>query len=470
MQAEARNESRAPGAPAALLETLRRRQQNFVGEVVFQHGLADVEDPVAGGRARPLEPGMRVARDCRIRVRSGRLLLRLDDGSDLWLAEGAVLELGGWTANARAIALAAGRLLAFVARETRRPFTTALPTAFITVTGTAFEATTHGDHTEVAVLHGSVTVTNAAGRVNARRNESVRASASAAPSVSPLADVAERLAWIGDATASSTNAAIRPAFRAVARHLDLPETTSMLRSSSLRRGQTLTWLAAIALVTAGAAWYFLAPAPKAPAPAEPASSAPPPAAVASQSASAAGAPAPKPVEKREIRLKFGNEEIAFDPKDEASVEAALAKVPADQQSKVRDIVKRVQKGDALRIGGGTFVAAPGGAGSGNQPPPLPPNIGEILGREASASANMVRELIASGMSPEEARRAVGASLTDSLRKQLRAQGSNAELQVMVEPEEGSDRVRLGVMVTDQSTADLGNTENETRLTPGGSGS
>src|SRR5690606_3945212 len=152
----------------------------------------------------------RIARDTALTVTKGRALVRLDDGSDVWLAEGARLELSGWSERRRQLRLVAGRALALVASQLGRPFVTSTPHGEIAVTGTAFEADARADSLEVSVHHGSVEVSSAGRTARAIRGRGVHSTSQHAPSVSRLSGTAQRdsLGWLSNLSISSSNPAI----------------------------------------------------------------------------------------------------------------------------------------------------------------------------------------------------------------------------------------------------------------------
>lgn len=173
------------GVPPELLRAVRRRARSFVGTLVFLNGEAELRDAISGS-AVPAETGIRISSECTLAMKRGCGLVRLDDGSDLWLSEATEIDFSAWGGPRRDLRLVLGRMLALVAREAARPFQVVTPVAQITVTGTAFEASAAADALEIAVFHGSVECRSAAGQARARRGDGVQVKAGGAPQVRRL--------------------------------------------------------------------------------------------------------------------------------------------------------------------------------------------------------------------------------------------------------------------------------------------
>lgn len=398
------NDARAALNP--LRELLRERATSFVATLVLLNGTAEVFDPQSK-RARSIEAGVRIAAATRLRVLSGRALVRLDDGSDVWLAAGAELDFSSWSERARRIGLLAGKALALVAREARRAFEIHASAGTILVTGTAFEADTTGGVLSVAVLHGSVELATDRGRVRARKGDLAEARPAAEPTVRTLT---RRVAdWAGDLAPSATNSRVSPAYRATAKSLNLRAEPRAKEKSNMAQNKKLgiaVGLGALVLLAGvGAAIYATQ------------NDAPSGAAAGTPNAQMSFTPGPgggephrQVVSERKIAIRTDDgRTIEINPEDPASIEAALAQLPAEKREEMREKLENLPK---LNLpGGGTWSS--GGPGDG----PMK-GATDVVGREASASADAMKALIDQGMSPEDASRIVSQALSDSLQKQI----------------------------------------------------
>jgi len=390
-----------------LRELLRERAVSFVATIVLLHGTAEVFDPTTK-RSRPVEAGVRIAAATRLRVLSGRALVRLDDGSDVWLAAGAEVDFSSWSERARRIGLLAGKALALVARETRRAFEVKAPVGSILVTGTAFEADTTGGVLSVAVLHGSVELATDRGRVRARKGDLAEARPASSPTVRALTT---RVAgWAGDLAPSATNTRVSPAYRATAKSLNLRAESRAKEKPDMaqnkKTGIVVGIGALVLLAGIGAAIYAtqneMAPGSTA------AGNTP---AKASFAAGPGGEPQRQVVSERKIAIKTDDGQIIeVNPEDPASLEAALAQIPAEKREELREKLENMPRMEIS--GGGTWNSSHPGKG------PFQGDGGDALGREAKASADAMKALIDQGMSPEDASRIVSQALTDSLQKQI----------------------------------------------------
>jgi hypothetical protein len=394
----------ARGALNPLRELLRERATSFVATLVLLQGTAEVIEP-ATKRSRPVEAGVRISAATRLRVLSGRALVRLDDGSDVWLASGAEIDFSSWSERARRIGLLAGKALALVARETRRAFEINAPAGTILVTGTAFEADTTGGVLSVAVLHGSVELATDRGRVRARKGDVAEARPASSPTVRALT---RRVAdWAGDLAPSATNSRVSPAYRATAKSLNLrAESRAKEKPDMAQNKKTgiVVGLAALVLL-AGVGVAIYATQNDAPA-----ASGTPQAQMSFTPGPGGGDAHRQVVSERKIAIKTDDGRvIEINPEDPASIEAALAQIPAEKRDELREKLENLPK---LNLpGGGEWSSS--GPGDG----PLHGD-GDALNREAKASADAMKALIDQGMSPEDASRIVSQALTDSLQKQI----------------------------------------------------
>ncbi|MBI5153688.1 FecR domain-containing protein [Candidatus Poribacteria bacterium] len=456
MQAErASIPSAIPVNLARLRGQLRERAESVVATLVLLQGTAEVDDQLSA-RPREAEAGVRLAKGTTLHVKTGRALVRLDDGSDVWLAAGARLDLSPWSQTARAIALRTGRLLALVATEVQRPFRTLTPIGEILVTGTAFEAHATPHALDVAVLHGSVEVAASGSRVRASRGREVSAALNQAPVVSRMKSGTDRFRWVEGAAASASNTRIQPAFAAVSKTLGAPAGAPAQEKRKMNGTvKIVAGLAVVALVAGGMFFSMRGGGG--------ASSHDPALNVSDRNGvKTVLASAPNAESKAEVvlRTKDGGE-IRLDPDDKAAVDAALAKLPPEAQDRVRKAlaegaVNKVVVGPHSRTGGDAKVGVWAGRDE-KAGPGLNKETDELLSRELSTGLNNMREMIKSGMKPEDAKKAVEAAMTDSLRKQLGAQlGEDAH--VVLDMDLTSDdigenaNVSVGIMVGDPEKA------------------
>lgn len=403
---------------AELKALLRERAASMVATVVLVEGTAELSDP-ASPHARPVESGLRIARQSTLRVRSGRVMVRLDDGSDVWLAAGAELDFSPWTEAARRLRLAVGRALALVAHEARRAFVVQCPAGSILVTGTAFEADASAGELAVSVLHGSVEVSSERGRVRARQGEAAHARGGFAPTVGRSS--AEAGKWIGSAGASASNSKVAPAYRAVASSIERSAGHTMERKPMKNNSTALVVAGIILALVAGAVGVaVMASRDNAP---QAGVSAP---AGAKQFDVALNPPKTIGGEARKAKIRLRGDdgkdvEFEFDPSmSPADIEARIASLPAEHQDMIRKTLEGMKKN------GGKFKFAASGKRSGDS---MFKGGENLVSREAGASADAMKQLIAQGMSPEEASRIVSQALSDSLQKQMN--DPNAKVRAVV---------------------------------------
>lgn len=414
--------SNTPGRSRDLGELkslLRERAASMVATVILVEGTAELADS-ATPHARPVESGLRIASQTTLRVRSGRVMVRMDDGSDVWLAAGAELDFSPWSQAARRLRLVVGRALALVAHEAKRSFLMQCPAGSILVTGTAFEADASSVGLAVSVLHGSVEVSSDGGRVRARQGQAASVRVGIPPSVGRAGGNAG--SWIGSAGASASNTRVAPAYRAVAAKVERGAGHTKEKMSMKNNSTGLVVAGIVLALIAGAVGVaVMASRDNAPATA---------AVPADAKKFDVALNPPKTIggeaRKAKIRLRGadGNDiEFEFDPSAPASeVDAKIASLPADQQETVRKAVEGIKA-----HGGGKFsFAASGDKGPGDS---MFKGGENLVSREASASADAMKQLIAQGMSPEEASRVVSQALSDSLQKQMN--DPNAKVRAVV---------------------------------------
>jgi hypothetical protein len=154
-------------------------------------------------------------------------------------------------------------------------------------------------------------------------------------------------------------------------------------------------------------------------------------------AAGTGMPGERMEERRVAAINIDGHRVEFDPSDPASVEAAIAKAPADKQDAIRQALAKLQ------------TDHPG-------PDLLGADVHGNIQADATEAAAMMKELIESGMTPEQAREVVAASLADSIQTRLAKTGSNAKVktELMSATDGGEDRVGVMIMIDDDEMTDL----------------
>ena len=120
------------------------------------------------------------------------------------------------------------------------------------------------------------------------------------------------------------------------------------------------------------------------------------------------------------------EEIVIDGSSPERLEESMAALTPAQRKAIGEI--------KLREAGPGQMAAPPGMSAEQH---------AIVTREMDAGMQAVRQMIKSGMSPEEASKAVGKGLEESINKQLEAQGK-PPVRVIIDAK--GDTERIGVMI------------------------
>jgi len=441
----AENVARVGTADARRLESLRaalrERAACFVATLTMLRGTAELADPMTAA-PRPLEEGVRLAKGTRFTVRTGRALVRFDDGSDLWIEAGATLDLSPWGEARRAFRLVAGRVLALVAKEAARPFVALTDAGEVRVTGTAFEATARTGLLEVGVLHGSVEVHAANGRARAARGQFIAARANAAPGVTPWRPAADRFSWLGDLAPSAANERVRPAFAATVKTFGLsatglPKENRMAQKSV--SGKVLAGvLAAAAIIGAG---VYAMGRGNAPAPA--------PAPGGSVAAPAAAQPALQTEGKRKMVMKINDKEIELSSFDDAELERVIKSHPPEQQAELRAALAQLKT--KLESSPMSWAASgDSGGGDAMQAMVGSPQFQGTLERDIKPGVDLLRQLIEQGVPPEEAKKIVEAGLADSLKKQLGEGFGDAKVNVMLDPSAAPGQGRAAIMLTRES--------------------
>lgn len=401
--------------------TLAARASSPAATLVVLDGEAEAFEPTsrrwhAATRDAVLSVGQR------LRVKSGRAMLRLSDGSDVWMASGAEIDLSPWTATARALGLAAGHILALVARSAGAAFRTLTPHGEILVTGTAFEASATPGELAVRVLHGSIRLGGAAGRLDLRagRGGSVR------PGGAPAAHIAASHPWggFGDIAASSGNAGIAPAYRAARRQLDKgPHKEGTI----MRRRNIIAAAALVAAILLIIAWR---------------------------------APEVLGIEPGGTRIVYIDREgrqHRLDSSTPAALEASLATIPAEHAATIRAIHARQQaEAELMRSRYGAFAGGPGEIVVSDHRDVNDP-WEQLLDRERTTALKSFRDMVDRGVDAEKARAAVERAFEDSIRAQRKQMPGFADAKVQaratIEGEGPSARLRFEVSTSRTSAKD-----------------
>lgn len=233
--------------PAQLLGVIRGRAQSLIGTLAWLSGEAEIRDSQTR-LGRPARQGLRLSRQCALVVNKGHALVRLDDGSDLWVSAGTQIGFTHWDAARRGFELVMGRVLSLVAPDAARPFSVVSNAARILVTGTAFEAEALEQRLDVRIFHGSVECRAPSGQVRARRGYQVSIPMDGRPELrrigcqDPRSDPAMLLAL------SSENAKIKGACRAVGKILRIHPREG--EKTNWREKAWYRWLVTLILVIA----------------------------------------------------------------------------------------------------------------------------------------------------------------------------------------------------------------------------
>ncbi len=245
---------------AVLRADLLKRSRSFVASLLVLDGTAELTDPMTP-RPRPAEGGIRLAKGTRLTVKSGRALVRFEDGSDLWLESGAILDLSPWSEKVRTLRLLAGRAVAIVAREAKRPFQVLTPHGEVLVTGTAFGIDIGRELLSVPIFHGSVQVTSEHGTVEGRRGQRLLSARGKTPWQQPLEQaIKDQFSWLGSIAATAMNRAVAKPFGALAKELNLPRGASTTRRWGKALRPPTSLLIALTIVGGGVAAWLLVPA------------------------------------------------------------------------------------------------------------------------------------------------------------------------------------------------------------------
>lgn len=418
----------------ATLTTKRLREQ--CAEIRFLQGAAEVLDPLC---AAPHEAvvGARLATGVSLRVTQGRALVRFDDGSDLWIAEGSSLELSAWSERVRSARLLVGKLFAFVAPDARRPFAIGTAHGEAAVLGTAFELITDADHASVSVYHGCVELRTDLGRVQARAQHSAFTRGGGAP----LSSRMERPAmpgWLGTAEATAANPSVASAWNAVRATGDRSRSKGPIIMNRVLISAVL-----LALV-AGGIYFGMRSS----------DTSTPPVAASSGGAVASAPPADAMPEKESVILmnRDGKKLLEFDPSDPGSLEDALDGMNRDDAAVLRKLLQFengrfkpagadvLNDADRARLNalGGLRIEAKSSRGSGG-----PPAVGqEEFDRQVQASLDALRQLLDSGMDPAQAKAQAEAALTDSYRKLI----GEGEVKVNLDMNRDSGQTSVGIEI------------------------
>jgi len=367
---------------------LAQRAAKPVGRIVFLQGEAEVFEPESQ-RWHSARQGATLSNGQRVRVSSGRLLLRLSDGSDTWLAPGAEVDLSAWKSATRSLRLVAGRLFALVARHPDNPFCVLSNAAEIRVTGTAFEAHATPASLDVAVFHGSVSVSNRSRTSRAARGHCITATPSSISGGRFQCD-RSRLAWIGGAELSLANPKIASAAKTLAASLEEgldPRKDLLMNTKKIALGITGIAVVAAILFT-----------------------------VALQTGALA-----KVIGDGDISLTYrdpSGREWTADGRNKASVDALRARMPESTRKGMDESLERALS----EFGGAEIFVSDTDT----------PEMTAMIDRESKAATQSYREMIARGVPKEKAKEAVAAAFAESMRAQQRAKYATDQIAVSVD--------------------------------------
>lgn len=379
------SEDRTAAGLAELRQTLAKRAAEPAGVLVALFGAAEIRDP-RSGRWHAATANAQLSKGMALRVTEGRALARLTDGSDVWIAAGGELDLSEWNIAARTLRLAAGRILAFVAKGAGA-FRTVSGGNEIVVTGTAFEAVTRGTELDVTIFHGGVIVANPLGRVRAGRGQRVSSGALTAPRAERGA--CAQPSWIGDVSRSAENGAVTSAYRAVQR---ANHSTQATEPNSMKKkiAGGVVLLVALGLLIAWKRPELLGINPN------------------------SGFTA--------VYIDKDGKRYEMNAEDPADVEATLAKLPPDKAEMMRArIAESAKRAAEERIafggfGGGDMEMVISDAQPENDP------WSQLLDRESKTAMASYREMLEKGIPDEKARAAAETAFSDSIRAQRKSMG------------------------------------------------
>lgn len=347
-----------------------------------------------------VETGLRLSRGTTVRVVRGRVLIRFEDGSDVWLRDGSALTIGDWTPKARNCFLREGRLLTFVAPAPTRPFRIETPSGNVAVAGTAFELVAGPGRFSVAVVHGGVEASRDGQRWMLRRRDGLMLTpAGDAVRFDARESVRER--WADALAESAANERVSEAFRAFS------SWAAKRADEAPRTGRRVAaWGALLAAIVAGA-WYSLgSPSPGGGGPVGPNLSPGGPTFVTGGDPPKDGSGKPISVQRFQRRIVKPNGDVI------------------------------VEEGDGPMPG---FGDLPPGAAA------MHDAMGDINAHEQIRSGmQSVNDLIAQGVPPDEARKRVAEGMAASLKKQIEGQTGQPAPDVQVFYGGDGDRARMGV--------------------------
>jgi hypothetical protein len=176
--------SRLEGMLAGIQDRLAARARSSRARALFVAGKVTLSDPLTRSE-RLISAGDLIATDMTLRVgeRGSRVMLRLDDGSELWLGENSELNLSSWSATGsrQIVQLEAGRVLAFVAKSARRFVIQWRRGTQVEAIGTSFDVTATEADIRVDVLSGVVALRNIKGEATGSLGDRLESLAEALP-------------------------------------------------------------------------------------------------------------------------------------------------------------------------------------------------------------------------------------------------------------------------------------------------
>lgn len=435
---------------------LKQRAESFVATLEFVSGGVDIEDPLTA-TLRGAETGQRLARGMKLHVRSGRALVRFDDGSDVWLATGTTLDLSPWSEAARSLRLVAGRALALVAREVKRPFVIATAQGEVRALGTAFETHADAGLLSVSVLHGRVAVKTLAGTVEAVQGRLVQAIEGMPLRTSRVAGLPSIADWLADLSPSAHNPRIQPAYKAVAKKISIPASGRMEQFTMSSTTKLIAAAAVLAIIGVGAFASLSGSGSSSSPDSSPSASAPAPGTFNAAIAGPNGK-APQVKEDRKITMKFAGKDgkpVEISAKNPDDLLAQADKFPPEVADKLREIAKSMKDGN-----GPVAISMKGDDGKGNglpsiSIPGLKPAQQEAISRDLGSAIDAYKGMVAKGMPRDKASEILNKALNDSLSKQMGGDTNGLKVHAEVggdgsAEDGGVNKIKIGITMDSET--------------------
>jgi hypothetical protein len=153
---------------AGIQDRIAARARSAKALAMFVSGKVSVFDPLTRNE-RLVRAGDSLSAEMVVSAGDGgsRAMLRLDDGSEVWLGENSELDLSRWGGARRTLLLERGRLLAFVAKNAAKRFVVQLRQgAQVEAVGTSFDVLAGDSGARVDILSGLVTLRDKRGEIS----------------------------------------------------------------------------------------------------------------------------------------------------------------------------------------------------------------------------------------------------------------------------------------------------------------